>query len=173
MGAITKQRVDVVVDVMQKSVVYMTNTLFQVILWIAKGRGLSPDYITSNRDIIERGFFTWLVEEALESLHFEIVSRDGSKSLERWDLNFEYSANPNSEVRRPPIDQIDDFCKKLRELPKGTYYRILVRTKPGASDVEGWQPTNFMPFSQSREEVFSDWGYGNISANLWYREGTW
>jgi hypothetical protein len=46
-------------------------------------------------------------------------------------------------------------------------------TKPGASRVEGWCETNFMPFSASRQEALPGWGYGNIGANLLYKEGTW
>jgi len=173
MGAITKQRVEVSVNVMERSVTYMANTLFQLAFKIARERGLPPDYITANRDILERGFFTWLAEQTLQSLHFEIVSPDSRKALERWDVSFDYSADPDPDVRKPPIEELASVCKKLRSLPHGTYYRILVTTKPGASKVEGWYDTSFMPFTASRKEALPGWGYGNIGANLWYREGTW
>jgi len=173
MGAITKQRVQVSVNVMTKSVTYMANTLFQLAFRIAKERGLSPDYITANRDMLERAFFTWLAEQSLQSLHVEIVSPDGSRALERWDVSFDYSADPDPEVRKPPVEELARVCKKLRSLPRGTYYRILVQTKPGASKVAGWQQTAFKPFTATREQALSGWGYGHVGAKLWYREGTW
>lgn len=173
MSTITKQRVEVAVNVMQKSVTYMANTLFQTVFRIARGRGLSPDYVTANRDVIERGFFTWLGEQTLESLHVEIIAQDGSKALERWDVTFDYSADPDQDVRKAPVEEVEGICQKLRALPQGTYYRLLVGTKPGASKVAGWQETTFKPFAATREEAFSGWGYGHIGAKLFYREGTW
>ena len=173
MRTMTKQKVEMKVNVFQKSVTYQVTTLFQVMFRITKARGLASSYITNNRDVLERGFFTWFSERMLETLYFEIVTEDGSKALERWEVNFDYSDNPDPEVRKPPIEQLESFCKKLRTLPRGTYYRILVQTKPGASEVEGWYPTSFKPFSQSNEKSFSGYGFGNIGAKLWYREGKW
>jgi hypothetical protein len=173
MATVTKQRVEVSVNVMEKSVTYMANTVFQLGYRIAKGRGLSPEYITRSRDILERGFFTWLAEQTLLSLHFEIISPEGAKALERWDVSFAYSASPNLEVRKPPVDEVERVCAKLRSLPPGTYYRVLVTTKPGASKVEGWNDASFLPFTQAKEQDLSGWGYGHIGAKLMYREGTW
>ena len=119
MGVLLKQKVDVSVNVMEKSIIYMVNTLFNVMFRIINARGLRPDYITANREIIENGFFTWLAEQTLESLHLEIISPDGSRALERWDVSFDYSAEPNPEVRKPPVEEIAAIRNKLRSLPRG------------------------------------------------------
>ena len=173
MGTMTKQRVEVSVNVMEKSVTYMANTLFLLAFRIVNARGLKPDFITKNRKTLEDGFFTWLAEQTLESVHVEIISLTGSKALERWDVSFDYSADPDNKVRKPPIEELADVCSNLRRLPRGTRYRIVVHTKPGASKVPGWYETTFKPFTQAREEELSGWGYGHIGAKLFYREGSW
>lgn len=173
MGALLKQKVDVSVNVMQKSVTFMVNTLFNLMFRITNARGLRPDYITANREIIENGFFIWLSEQTLESLHLEIISPDSSRALERWDVSFDYSAEPDPEVRKLPVEEIAAIRNRLRSLPRGTYYRIVVHTKPEASKVEGWHPTMMKPFAMAREEAFPEWGYGHIGGKLFYREGKW
>jgi hypothetical protein len=173
MAVLTKQRVEVSVNVMEKSVTYMANTLFQMAFRVAKDRGLPAELIVRNRDSLERGFFTWLAEQSLLSLHFEIVAPDGSKALERWDVSFDYSADPDLEVRKPPVEEIGDVCRRLRALPPGTWYRLIVHTKPDASKVDGWTPTTFKPFTASREEALPGWGFGHIGGKAFCREGTW
>jgi hypothetical protein len=173
MGTLVKEKVGVSVNVMEKSVTFMVNTLFNLMLRILNARGLRPDHIIGNREIIENGFFTWLAEETLERLHLEIIAPDGTKALERWDISFEYSAVPDLTVRKPPVEELAEIQKKLRSLPRGTCYRIVVHTKPGASPVKGWYPTTLKPFTAKREETFARWGYGHIGGQLYYREGTW
>lgn len=173
MGNITGQQVEVSVNVMEKSVTYMANMLFQLAFKIAKERGLSPDYIVQRRDKLERGFFVWFAEQTLAELHIEVLAPDGLKALERWDMTFEYSSNPDMEVRKPPVEELADICKELRSLPPGAHYRIVVRLKPDASDVEGWHETEFKPFTAASEKAFSKWGYGNIGGKLMYRGGIW
>lgn len=173
MEAITKQKVEVSVNVMEKSVTYIANTLFQLAFRIVNARGLKPDFITQNRNALEDGFFTWLAEQSLESVHVEVTSLTGSEALERWDVTFDYSADPDPEVRKPPVEELAAVCNKLRRLPQGTRYRIVVKTKPGASKVPGWYETTFKPFTQAREEELPGWGYGHIGAKLFYRQGTW
>jgi len=173
MATITKQRVGVTVNVMEKSVTYMSNSLFQLGFKITKERGLSPDYLVDNRDILERGFFTWLSEQSLLSLHVEIISPDGKKALERWDLKFDYSAEPDMRVQKPPVEEVKEVSRRLRTLPEGVTYRIVVETKPDASDIEGWYETDFFPFSQTNESSLPGWGFGNIFGKLLIREGSW
>ena len=173
MSTMTEQKVNVSVNLMEKSVTYMSNTLFQIKFKIAQGRGLSPDYLVQNREILENGFFAWLSEQTLLSVHFEVIAPDGSKALERWDLSFDYRADPDETVEKPPVQQIEEACRKLRSLPPGTNYRILVETKPEASEVQGWHETEFLPFAEKSNQEFSNWGYGHIFGKLWYREGTW
>lgn len=173
MGTMTKQKVRVSVNVMTKSVNYVVNTIFLLAFRITKWRGLPPHYLASNRDIIERGLFTWLAEQTLEQLHIEVISPDSSRALERWDMAFIYSADPDPEVGQPAMGDVESLCRKLRALPPGTQYRLLVQTKPGASDVEGWRESQFLPFTAAREQDLTQWGYGNIQGRLMYREGTW
>ncbi|OVE78513.1 hypothetical protein BVY01_05240 [bacterium I07] len=173
MATTNKQKVEVGVNMMEKSITFMANTLFQMAFKIANARRLSPDYLVQNRELLESGFFTWFAEGMLESLHFEVLSPDGKKALERWDIYFSYSANPDPSVKKPPIGEIEEVAARLKALPPGTSYRIVIQTKPGASNVQGWQQTDFLSFDQKSEHAFSGWGYGHVDGTLFYREGTW
>lgn len=173
MSTMTDQKVDVNVNVMEKSITYISNSLFQLFLRITNGRNLPPDYITSNRDILEKGFFTWCSEQSLKSVHLEIISPDSARAVERWDIALSYSSDPDSEVKKTPVSQIADVCKKLKGLPRGSQYRILVQTEPWASRVNGWSETSFKPFKEKSMKNFSGFGYGHIHGKLYYREGSW
>jgi len=173
MATITQQQVRVSMNVLTMSVNYMVNTVMQLMLRIIKERGLSPKELIRDRDLLEDGLSTWLREQTLESLHVEVVSRRGEKALEIWTTVLEYRAEPDLQVRKPPVDQLATLCKKLRSLPSGTRYRILVSLRPGATEVPGWVDAEFRPFTQAREETLSGWGYGHIGGKLVYREGVW
>ena len=153
MSTMTDQKVDVRVDVFTKSVTYIVNCIFQVFLRISNLRDLPAKYIITNRSIIENGLFCWNSERSLKSGHLEIISPDGSRVLERWDISLSYSDSPNEEVKKPPVDQIADFCKNLKKLPKLKRKKVprksnlpknciviqTIRLSPGS--VLAWLPT--------------------------------
>ena len=60
MSTIVRQSTDVVVNITEKTITYIVNTMFQMFLRISCERKLGPAYITRNREIIENGLFVWL-----------------------------------------------------------------------------------------------------------------
>jgi len=68
MGTMVREKIDVGVNIVQRSITYMVNTTFQVLLEIIKRRNLRPDLLIRNRKVIEDGLFTWLAEQSLLSI---------------------------------------------------------------------------------------------------------
>ena len=72
MSTNVRQSTDVIVNVAERSVVYIANSLFQMFFRIAAERRLSPSYITEDREIIESGLFSWLGERSLQRAYLEV-----------------------------------------------------------------------------------------------------
>lgn len=161
--------VGVSVNVMEKSVTYVANTVIQLLFRIAHSRGLSPNYLQHNLEIIENGLRTWLSEQKLRFFLLQVYVPGQKEALENWETVFSYYADPNEEVRKPPVEEIEEACKYLSKLPSRTTYTIYASVDPGASEVAGWVPGTPKPLASSVEKIFKDWGFGNIGAEIRYQ----
>ena len=173
MGTLVSEKVDIGVNVLERSVTATANWVFQLALRVAKLRGLSPDSLIGKRQIIEDGLFTWLAEQTLEGISIEILDSKGEDAFERFDFEFTYRAEADLAVRNPNIAKLEEFCRTLRELPSGVEYRMVVSTASGATKVEGWYPYEFRPLHVDTEQLLSDHGFGNVGTKLIYRGGAW
>lgn len=165
------ENVDVEVNMLTMTANFVSNTVFHSLSRIIQERGLSLDYLTENRKIIEDGIFIWVTEQSLQSLVLEVF-RDGTDiALERFDYLFTYVADPVSIVSHPSIDRLTEFCRKLNSLPSEAKYRILVTLKAGATQVAGWSPTDFKKIQSVKEVEQGDWGFGFAGVKLIYKGG--
>jgi hypothetical protein len=167
------------VNILQKSFTYMTNTLLQIGYRIEHGRGLTGGYMTRLHEVIERGFRTWLTEEKLQIVHFEIFDRSSDKAYEVGKVSLEYTADPTEEdlvVKKPPLEELETLFKRLRQLPPGAQFRVVATTAPGASKVEGWEPTRLRELlgGVSEEiEIGDGHGFGNVRGRTRYLIGNY
>lgn len=172
MGTMVREKIDVGVNIVQRSITYMVNTTFQVLLEIIKRRNLRPDLLIQNRKVIEDGLFTWLAEQSLLSIHLEVSVPGVEQAEERWDTIFEYLSDPNEQVRKPPIEALTDIAGRLQRLPEETVYRIIVSLKPDATEVPGWVPATFKSIEIDQDITAGEgWGFGNLGGKLYYKGG--
>jgi hypothetical protein len=161
------------VNIALQTITYIVTTLFQVLFRVAYMRGLSPVYIQRNHEVIENGLTTWITEQKLRKLTLQVFRAGSSNALENWSVAFTYTADPSAELRRPAIEQLEDFASQLRSLPPGCEYRIHAEVDQDASTVEGWQPGTKLPIiGRTRKDVFS-WGHERLDAALEYEGGEW
>lgn len=165
------QTTDVAVNVTERSVTYIANTVFQMLFRIANGRGLSPRYITENREVIENGLFTWLAEQSLQRACLEVYLPRARHALEQWEFEFSYVSDSVAGAEQPPIAELAELCARLKALPRRARYRVVVQTAPGATEVPGWEPTNLRSVGGSQSHELQAWGYGNIFAKVTFRGG--
>ena len=171
MSTIVRQSTDVVVNITEKTITYIVNTMFQMFLRISCERKLGPAYITRNREIIENGLFVWLGEQTLQWAYLEVFLEGENEAIERWDFQFTYAHTIEKVVRQPPVNEIGQLCAKLKTLPARARYRVVVYTAPGASKVPGWEPTELRTLNESASESVQGWSYGNIEVGLTYKGG--
>jgi hypothetical protein len=163
------------VNLLEKSVTYMSNCLLQIGYRIEGGRGLSGDgYLSRNQEWIERGFRVWLAEQALVSVHFEIFDPHADKAYEVGKVVLDYSTDPRGEeVTKPPIAQLEEVLKKLPPLPPGAKLRVVAFKAAHASVVPGWYPTQLRALIGVPEEVEvgDAYGFGHVWGRIKYVVG--
>jgi len=122
---------------------------------------------------IERGFQTWLGEQKLLAAHYEIYDPATDKAYERCQIDLTYTTDAREVVGKPPIEQLDALLKKLPKLPPGAKLRVVATKAPGASEVEGWYPTQLRQFIGGAADDIpvgdSDHGFGHIWGRMVYK----
>jgi len=133
---------------------YVANEVFRVWLIILQQRGLANEHLLSQREVLNKGVFTWLLTRHLKRAILEVYQEGSSEAAERWDMIFTY-ADPNEEVRSEEevdsiwetyLDEITPFMTRLSALPPGSVYRVVVDLHDEVAgqpppEVEGWSST--------------------------------
>jgi hypothetical protein len=171
MSVRVNQSTQVNVNVTERSVTYMTNAVFQLFFRILRSRGLGPEYLLSNREVIDSGLFTWLSEQTLLKAFLEVYMPGRDEALERWDFTFDYSSRVRGDPAPPPVAEVEALCARIASLPRRAAYRVVVRTAPGATRVPGWAPTRLRLLAQSGGQAFTAYGLDGLSASLVFRSG--
>jgi len=169
MSVIARQATNVTVSTVERTATYVTNTVVQGLLRIVGGRHLDAGYLAQNREVIEQGLFVWVAEQTLQEVHLEVYIPGQDAAIERWDFTFTYTNVGGSSPTSPPVAQLGEVCARLRDLPPGVEYRVVVYTAPGATKVPGWEPTELRQLNQAAEQHLEGWGHGTAAVRLTYR----
>jgi hypothetical protein len=170
--------VQVKVDLLEKAVNYTVNILLQLAYRVEGGRGLSgAGYMSRLHEIIERGFRTWVSEQKLIFVRFEIYDPTSNQAYEVIQANLTYIDDPREKAVKPPIDQLEKLMKRLKKLPSDAKFGVIVQNAPSASDVPGWQPSAFKELigglSEEIEVGDEEHGFGHVLGKIIYRIGNW
>ncbi len=119
----------------------MLTSLKRIIVW----SGLDPQKLTRDWETLDRGIRAWLSGQSLLTVVLEVY-RPGSRALVgRWDFEIEYGFTTYGDGEMwTDIDAIRFAIAKCGQDPSGCDYRIIVQTKRGAPNVEGWGPAEFL-----------------------------
>jgi hypothetical protein len=129
--------------------------------------------MTANQHWIEAGVRTWLTEQTLRKVRFEMYSPQSDQAYEYCDVEISYLDDPREEVVKPPIEELEALFTRLEKLPPQAKFRVVVTTAPGASHVDGWAPTTLRELAGGVKEVHEvgteGHGYGPINGrtSLW------
>lgn len=137
-------RVGVGVNVAVYPITYVSNEVLNFLIRIVDRRGLDLGYINRNKNIISDGLFSWLSTRHLEKLILEIYDTGKNRVVERFDMNFEYSAvvpSTQDSIFETNLRKLEDFLENLPSLHSNLAYRIVAVVGPGAPEVPGWSPT--------------------------------
>ncbi len=168
----------VTVNLLEKAVNYTVNILMQLGYRIESGRGLSgAGYMSGEHEVIERGFRTWITEQKLLRVRFQIYDPKTDKAYEVVEANLTYTADSREKVVKPPIEQLEAAMKKLQKLPSDAKFGVIVQCAPGYSEVPGWTTGEFKELmgglSEEIEVGTEAHGFGPIWGRIIYRIGNW
>ena len=174
----TGTSVTVGVNLLEKAITYTVNVLFQLGYRLEGGRGLSGGgYMSRLHDVLERGFTTWVAEQKLLFVRFELYSSQSNKAYEYVQVDLTYLADPIERVVKAPVEQLEGIMKKLKTLPSDAKFNVIVKTAPGASDVPGWSRAEFKELigGVAEEIVVGDeeHGFGHVTGKVVYTISNW
>lgn len=130
----------VVVNTYAYAVTYVTDRLLTSIKTIVRLSGLSPEKLTNQWTVLERGVNAWLQSRDLEQLHLEVYDPRTDSLVGRWDFEIFYGFQGDGAFWVDP-DAIKYHIQKQGIWPGSCEYRIVATTKPGRPDVQGWSKT--------------------------------
>ena len=129
------------VNTFTHSITYVTDKLLTSIKNIIRQSGLSPEKLSGEWAVIERGTKRWLETFDLETVQLEVFNPATDRLVGRWDFEIYYGFRGDGAFWVDP-DLIKYHILKQGVWPASCDYRIVTITKPGRPDVEGWSKTS-------------------------------
>jgi hypothetical protein len=130
----------VFVNTYTHSVTFVTDKLLTSIKNIVRLSGLNPAKLVSDWEVLERGIKKWLDTKHLEQVHLEVYNPKTDKLVGRWDFDINYGFQGDGAFWQDP-DAIKYHILKQGLWPGDCEYRVVVTTKSGRPDVQGWSNT--------------------------------
>ncbi len=122
------------------SVTYVTDKMLTSLKDIIRLSGLSPEKLVNEWEVLDRGIKTWLATQDLQRVHLEVYNPSTGKLVGRWDFELYYGFSGDGAFY-VDADAINYHIIKAGQWPSSCEYRIVLNTKPGCPDVEGWSTT--------------------------------
>jgi hypothetical protein len=104
---------------------------------IIRCSGLSPEKLATDWKVLQRGISTWLNSRDLEMVILEVYSPRTDVLIGRWDFSLFYSTYGDGGMWTNTED-IKYHIFKAGQWPSACDYRIVVTTKLGRPNVDGW-----------------------------------
>lgn len=120
------------------SVVYVADNILKSLKDIIRLSGLDPSAFVGDWEVNKRGIQTWLNSGDLESVQLEIFDPATDQLIFRWDVEIVYGWKGDDGGFWVDTDQLKYAIKKAGVTPAQARYRLLVYTKPGRPNVDGW-----------------------------------
>ena len=123
------------------SVTYVTDNILRSLKLIILLSGLSPEKVTSDWEVLERGIKIWLKGEYLKEVYLEVYDPKNDKLIGRWEFEIRYGFTGDGGFW-VDTDDIRYHIQKAGVWPSRCEYRVVVSNKPGRPDVPGWSQTS-------------------------------
>lgn len=128
----------VAVSTYTHSITFVTDNILKSLKDVIVLSGLDPTKLADQWDVLHRGIKTWMNSEHLECVVLEIYHPATDKLLFRWDIEIAYAWSGDSGSVWTDTDQLRFAIRKAGVAPSEAKYGVVVTTKPGRADVEGW-----------------------------------
>lgn len=130
----------VVVNTYTHSVTYVTDKMLMSLKEIIRCSGLSPEKLAADWKVLQRGISTWLNSRDLEAVILEVFNPKTNALIGRWDFDIFYGSSGDGGMW-VNSDDIKYHIRKAGQWPAACGYRVVLTTKPGRPNVDGWSGT--------------------------------
>lgn len=120
------------------SVTYVADNILKSLKDIIRLSGLDPASFVTDWATYQRGIRTWLESGHLERVVLEIFHPSTNALITRWDIDIAYTWSSGDGTFWTDTDQLKYQILKAGVLPLFAKYDLLLTTKPGRPDVDGW-----------------------------------
>jgi hypothetical protein len=120
------------------SVTYVAENILKSLKDIIRLSGLDPSAFVSDWTTNMRAVNGWLQTGDLERVMLEIYHPRTGALLFRWDIDISYSWTGGDGSFWTDTEQLKYAIKKVGLAPNEAKYDLLLRTKPGRHDIDGW-----------------------------------
>jgi len=125
------------------SVTYVADNILKSLKDIIRLSGLNPVEFVEDGASNLLAVRTWLDSGDLERVVLEIYNPSSDKLITRWDIDIVYSWSSGDGRFWTDTDQLRYAILKAGVLPSQAKYKLLLKTKPGRPDVQGWVKRSF------------------------------
>ncbi len=125
------------------SVTYVADNILKSLKDIILLSGLDPGHFADRWESNMRATRTWLGTEDLRKVVLEIYDPSDDGLVFRWDITIEYGWSGGDGSFWTDTDQLRYAIKKAGLVPSQAKYRLLMDTKDGRPDVDGWYTTTY------------------------------
>lgn len=125
------------------SVTYVADNILKSLKDIVRLSGLDPTKLVNGWDDNMRALRTWLDTEDLQKVVLEIYDPKTDKLITRWDIDVVYGWASGDGSFWTDTDQLKYAIRKAGIAPSAASYRLLMNSKPGRPDVQGWSSTAY------------------------------
>jgi len=128
----------VAVNTYTHSVTYVADNILKSFKDIIRLSGLDPSNLVNGWDSKMRALKTWLSTGDLEAVVLEIFHPKTGALITRWDIDIIYNWSSGDGSFWTDTEQLKYHIRKAGIAPADARYEMLLKTKPGRPDVEGW-----------------------------------
>jgi hypothetical protein len=121
------------------SVTYVADNILKSLKDIIRLSGLDPAKLVNNWDSNLLAIKTWLDSGHLEKVILEIYNPSNGALVIRWDIDIVYSWSSSGDGSFwTDTEQLRYAIGKAGILPSDANYDLILHTKSGRPDVQGW-----------------------------------
>ncbi|HFX0936764.1 IS481 family transposase [Pseudomonas aeruginosa] len=122
---------------------YVTDNILKSLKDIILLSGLDPEHFADRWESNTRAIKTWLGTGDLRKVILEIYNPATDKLVTRWDIDIVYGWSDGDGSFWTDTEQLKYAIKKAGLLPSQAKYKLMLDTKPGRPDVEGWSKGSY------------------------------
>ncbi|MGH8610587.1 MAG: HORMA domain containing protein [Gammaproteobacteria bacterium] len=125
------------------SVTYVADNILKSLKDIIRLSGLDPTRLTDSWEGKLRAIRAWLDSGHLERVVLEVSHPKTDALITRWDIDIVYRWTTGDGTFWTDTEQLKYHIRKSGVLPSEASYTVLLHTKPGRPDVDGWGPGTY------------------------------